>query len=512
VPGAGGDTLHYTYTLKTARLQPGADESTDVIGLAVSDAAGGSANGTLIVRIVDDTPLARPDFASVGSTDLLPASGNVHANGGAGDQADRIGADVTPSPVTAISGPGGGSFSVPAGTNSTTGTVVTGQYGSLTIGADGSYAYRPDPDNLTVTLLLSGQSLTETFRYTITDADGDQAVSTLTITILGTSQPSTQPPPPPGDPAPPGTTPPGTTPPETISPVTTPPDGSPPGVTPPGSGPTPDSGHPLVDSPRPSLAGTGGDTPTGTGGGTPTAIDPLALTLTSFLQTRLGLALAELEPAHDTNPFPRLFSDNGLTLFPRLGDGHNFELYLYGEARDQLMTELRPDTFTVPKDLFRHTNPLEHLSFEAMQPDGRALPEWLKFDRESLRFNGTPPKGFGGLDVVIIATDSQGRHAAAQFRIRPAKEVEPGPETAPAQSPAPELIPDADTPPQAARSLPAADWLAALGLHDDAAAHPAPALAPDAGHDGFSARLQQALPPTLAEQSRALADVLLAAD
>ncbi|HNJ09389.1 MAG TPA: Ig-like domain-containing protein, partial [Plasticicumulans sp.] len=708
-----------------------------------------------------------------------PATGNVFASGSTGDVADRIGADTTATPVTAVS------FGATPGT---LGSPLSGAYGALTLNADGSYSYALDNTNPTVNALKAGDSLSEVFSYTITDADGDTSTATLTITVQGRNDPpvavddsATTPEDTPisgsllsndsdidtphadlrvqsftiaGDPAvhapgataaipgvgtltisatgdwlfTPATDYSGPVPVVTytltdgtltdtatltldVTPVTDPPtldlppasvdeDGSVPlvilpaigdtlpadlgiehlttitisgipegsrlsnaagdpllpaggvltltpaqlaglsfapprdysgpivlnvtavaqdGSAPPASitGPLSVTVRPVTDTPvidvvsasqtpdgvlhldlashvtdtvltdagtehvdRVTISGLPEGTTVTLADGTQIPViggvatlapdqltgirvqppggfaDDLVLQITSWAvdgsapeasattQVILGHGGGKVPPINpplppvippgpdprpsglpaeppepiDT-PFPFLFNYGRLSGFERDYEGHDQELYLYGQARDQLMVELRTDSFTQPKDLFRHTNPAEHLSFEAVQPDGRPLPAWLKFDAGSLRFSGTPPAGFGGVDVVIIAYDSQGRSATALFRIRPAREVEPAPavpvapQLPPPPEPAPASAPPSDgAPPQAARSLPAADWLAALGLHDDAAAHPAPALAPDAGHDGFSARLQQALPPTLAEQSRALADVLLAAD
>ncbi len=66
---------------------------------------------------------------------------------------------------------------VAAGTQaSASGSVassVTGSYGSIIVAADGSYTYTVDNSNSAVQALrTSGQSLTDIFTYTITDAAG----------------------------------------------------------------------------------------------------------------------------------------------------------------------------------------------------------------------------------------------------------------------------------------------------------------------------------------------------
>ena len=59
------------------------------------------------------------------------------------------------------------------------------QYGEITLNADGTYSYRLDNDNAAVKKLSDGETLTEEFTYTYTDADGDIAEGKVTITING---------------------------------------------------------------------------------------------------------------------------------------------------------------------------------------------------------------------------------------------------------------------------------------------------------------------------------------
>ena len=63
----------------------------------------------------------------------------------------------------------------------TVGSSFTGNYGDLTINADGSYTYVANNAGS----LTAGQTATETFTYTVTDATGNTDTATITITILG---------------------------------------------------------------------------------------------------------------------------------------------------------------------------------------------------------------------------------------------------------------------------------------------------------------------------------------
>jgi VCBS repeat-containing protein len=64
---------------------------------------------------------------------------------------------------------------------------VVGSYGSLNWAADGSYVYTLDNANPAVQALGVGQSLTDTFTYTLSDGQGGSDTATLTVTIDGTN-------------------------------------------------------------------------------------------------------------------------------------------------------------------------------------------------------------------------------------------------------------------------------------------------------------------------------------
>ncbi|MDT8896337.1 DUF5801 repeats-in-toxin domain-containing protein [Halomonas sp. I1] len=96
-----------------------------------------------------------------------------------GDAEDTEGADgatVTAAESVNVSG------------NSASGSgplTIEGEYGTLTLEADGSYTYVLDNTNLDVQGLGDGDTLEEAFTYTLTDGDTDQDDATLTITIDG---------------------------------------------------------------------------------------------------------------------------------------------------------------------------------------------------------------------------------------------------------------------------------------------------------------------------------------
>ncbi|MCQ4349017.1 VCBS domain-containing protein, partial [Pseudomonas stutzeri] len=118
---------------------------------------------------VADTAIAVEAGGASNATPGSNASGNLLDN-----DSDANGDTLT---VTAVNGSAiasGGSL------------VVSGQYGQLTLGANGAYTYVVDNANAAVQALRSSaNTLSETFTYRISDGNGGSATSTLTVTIQG---------------------------------------------------------------------------------------------------------------------------------------------------------------------------------------------------------------------------------------------------------------------------------------------------------------------------------------
>jgi len=92
---------------------------------------------------------------------------------------------VAPSRVTdtlTVAGVSAGSVAGPL--NSNVGSPVTGSYGSVTVSSTGAYTYTVDNTKSAVQALAVGETLTDTFSYTVSDGRGG---TTLTITIDGTN-------------------------------------------------------------------------------------------------------------------------------------------------------------------------------------------------------------------------------------------------------------------------------------------------------------------------------------
>ena len=129
-----------------------------------------TASGVLLINIKDDAPLA---LADTDSTVLGTATGNVVSGAGTDlgvAHADVIGADGTGFPGAVI----GVEAGAPA-TGHTGGLngAVTGAFGVLTIDAQGSYNY----------VHTGTANGSDTFTYTIKDADGSLSHATLVIAI-----------------------------------------------------------------------------------------------------------------------------------------------------------------------------------------------------------------------------------------------------------------------------------------------------------------------------------------
>jgi VCBS repeat-containing protein len=166
-----------------ASPDPTASNDPRLITVVVDDQAGftdPSNTATSTITVVQDTaPVANPKTASAteagglnnGTAGVNP-TGNVITDA----TADHDAEDPTSAlMVTAVNS-----------SAAAVGTALGGTYGTLTLNANGSYTYLVDNTNAAVQALLNaGQTLTDTFNYTIKDTAGLTASSTLTVTIHG---------------------------------------------------------------------------------------------------------------------------------------------------------------------------------------------------------------------------------------------------------------------------------------------------------------------------------------
>jgi len=166
----GTITFDYSYELTTAPSE-NVDALMDSIIVTATDEDGSTDSGDLNIKIVDDAPTAKDDTNAV--TEGADTSGNVIGGDGVspGDVADTEGADgVTVFAVTSDNAPANDA------TNTDGTLVIEGEYGTLTLNADGSYTYEADPNS-------TNADVQDVFTYTVRDGDGDESTATLTIDV-----------------------------------------------------------------------------------------------------------------------------------------------------------------------------------------------------------------------------------------------------------------------------------------------------------------------------------------
>ncbi|MHA3790080.1 Ig-like domain-containing protein [Rhizorhabdus wittichii] len=137
-------------------------EQTQATTQAIAEAE--SVTGITAVQ-ANNPPVATADTASVNEDATV--TGNLLTNDTTGES------DPEATDILAL-------ISV-AGQPVTDATVVQGQYGTLTIDADGSWSYVADGDR--VDARPAGETLTDSFAYTVGDGRGGSAGATLTISV-----------------------------------------------------------------------------------------------------------------------------------------------------------------------------------------------------------------------------------------------------------------------------------------------------------------------------------------
>ena len=156
---------------------------------------------TITVIGVNDAPTAQDDvgvinedaeFSVLDGANKNETGGSFNASGEhSGDvinttSASHVDSDADASAsltITSIKKTGGSESAVAIGSSyNSNGTQVTGTYGTLTIGANGSYNYSANLD--AADGIADGESATDVFVYTLSDGT-DTTTANITITILG---------------------------------------------------------------------------------------------------------------------------------------------------------------------------------------------------------------------------------------------------------------------------------------------------------------------------------------
>ncbi|MCJ2163463.1 MULTISPECIES: Ig-like domain-containing protein [unclassified Pseudodesulfovibrio] len=206
---ADGD---YTYTLYTADDGEAYDAlnalnydnpGTDSFSYGIMDDSGAFsyANLTFTVNGANDAPIAFADTNSVvefgikfGDVDDYSAtvSGNViagDANGGVADT-DADNADMFVATVSSQTDESGSLYTSAGDPANQDSVTINGEYGTLTIHADGSYEYTLQNEWDNVQALNEGDNPTDVFTYTLTNSYADGVYSepvTLTINVIGSN-------------------------------------------------------------------------------------------------------------------------------------------------------------------------------------------------------------------------------------------------------------------------------------------------------------------------------------
>lgn len=118
-----------------------------------------------------------PDRArrSAAATGRVPATGNVLTDG----TPDSFGADGPTVAGGGVVGVARGSVTSSPVTTGVAGAEIVGDYGTLTVNANGGYSYTPNG------AAPAGSTVTDSFVYTIRDGDGDMATTTMGIAVTG---------------------------------------------------------------------------------------------------------------------------------------------------------------------------------------------------------------------------------------------------------------------------------------------------------------------------------------
>ena len=160
-------TGEYLFTQNTAYDHDlNADSDGAVVTVTIEDSDGSQVAVDITLTINDDVPLANDDAETTieGGSAII---GDVLANDDIGADHGTVGVD---SQITDID-------SDNLGTDGDIGAPIMGEFGTLTINADGTYSYVPNAS------VPSGSE--DVFTYELTDADGDVTTATLTFNFDG---------------------------------------------------------------------------------------------------------------------------------------------------------------------------------------------------------------------------------------------------------------------------------------------------------------------------------------
>ena len=168
----------------------------DSFTVTVTDDLGGITTQLVSLSI---SPVNDPPVSSGGLTNTQANEAGISSDGSAQAGVNATGSaaalmatitDVDGNSLTISQGKkstSGSYANVPTSSTSTNGLVIAGTYGSLNVGADGSYLYTVDQSNASVDALREDQSLTDSFTLLVSDGAGGSVEQTLALVIDGTN-------------------------------------------------------------------------------------------------------------------------------------------------------------------------------------------------------------------------------------------------------------------------------------------------------------------------------------
>jgi VCBS repeat-containing protein len=150
------------------------------VTFTLNDGQGNASTVTKPINVVsqNDAPVAGADVNIISQSATVAATGNILANDTDADNAPGM----TPQLLRVSDVASGANHASFVGTEAT----LQGLYGVLTISSTGAYSYALNNSNAQVAALVTGQTLTESFTYNVSDGAA-QTSSTLAITINGAS-------------------------------------------------------------------------------------------------------------------------------------------------------------------------------------------------------------------------------------------------------------------------------------------------------------------------------------
>ncbi|HNB42630.1 MAG TPA: VCBS domain-containing protein, partial [Burkholderiaceae bacterium] len=178
----------YTYAINETNasvqaLRTASDTLTDTFSYVAKDVNNLTSTGQLVITLhgADDAPVANDDGGTA-----VEASGTANGTAGSNGSGNVLSndTDVDSGDAKTVTAVRTGSVEG-SGTSASAGAALVGSYGTLTLNADGSYTYVVNESNATVQALQSGESLVDSFNYTVADTAGATDQARLDITVQG---------------------------------------------------------------------------------------------------------------------------------------------------------------------------------------------------------------------------------------------------------------------------------------------------------------------------------------